>query len=273
MIQGTRPISLVVITLDGARHLRSVLESASFCDDRLVVDSGSTDDTVAIARAAGARVEFQPFLGYGRQKQRAVDLAAHDWILSLDDDEPLDDEAARAIAAIDLSDPSACWEIRRRTFVGTTEVRHGVWGREYVLRLFNRRTAGFSLLAVHEQVGSERPPRRLPGSIRHFSFENSSEILARSIRYARPKARIMAEKGQRTGIVEIVGRGLGGFLKSYLLKRGFLDGALGFVVAVSRVIDASLPRVMLLTGEVRSEGGDGDPPAPPPAVTPSRGAP
>lgn len=256
----TRPISLVVITLDGARHLRSVLESATFCEERLVVDSGSTDDTVSIARAAGARVELQPFLGYGRQKQRAVELAAHDWILSLDDDEPLDDEAASAIAALDLSDPSACWEIRRRTFVGTTEVRHGVWANEYVLRVFNRRTAGFAPLPVHEQVGSQRPPRRLPGSIRHFSFENSSEILSRSIRYARPKASIMAERGQRTSVAEIVGRGLGGFLKSYLVKRGFLDGALGFMVALSRVIDASLPRVMLLTGEVKSEGGH--PPAP-----------
>ncbi len=255
-----RPISLVVITLDGARHLASVLESASFCQERLVVDSGSTDDTLSIATAAGARVEFQAFLGYGRQKQRAVELATHDWILSLDDDEPLDDEAATAIASLDLSDPSACWEIRRRTFVGSTEVRHGVWGREYVLRVFNRRTAGFVPLAVHEQVGSQRPPRRLPGSIRHFSFENASEILARSIRYARPKASIMAERGQRTSMVEIVGRGLGAFLKSYLLKRGFLDGPLGFVVALSRVIDASLPRVMLLTGEVKAEGGR--PPSP-----------
>lgn len=256
MSPGKRPISLVVITLDGARHLGSVLESAAFCDERLVVDSGSTDDTVAIARAAGARVEHQPFLGYGRQKQRAVELAAHDWILSLDDDEPLDEEAARAIAGLDLSDPSACWELRRRTFVGTTEIRHGAWGHEYVLRVFNRRTAGFPPLAVHEQVRSERPPRRLPGSVRHLSFETTSEILTRSIRYARLKARIMAKKGQRTGVAEILARGLAAFLKSYLLRRGFLDGALGFVVALSRVIDATLPRVMLLTGEVSADGSD-----------------
>lgn len=250
MSKGTKPISMVMITLDGAKHLDGVLDSAVFCDERLVLDSGSTDGTVAIATAAGARVEHCPFLGYGRQKQRAVEMAVHDWILSLDDDERLDEEAARAIADLDLSDPSACWEIRRRTFVGNTEISHGVWGNEYVLRLFNRRTAGFLPLAVHEQVRSERPPRRLPGSIKHMSFETSSEILTRSIRYARLKAQIMAEKGQRTSVLEILGRGLGGFLKSYLLKRGFLDGGPGFVVALSRVIDATLPRVMLLAGEV-----------------------
>ena len=108
MTPPTRPISLVVITLNGARHLRDVLDSASCCAERLVLDSGSTDGTVAIAEAAAARVEHQPFLGYGRQKQRAVELATHDWILSLDDDEVLDPEAARAIAGVDLSDPFAC---------------------------------------------------------------------------------------------------------------------------------------------------------------------
>lgn len=256
MSPATRPISLVVITLDGARHLRRVLESSAFCDERLVLDSGSTDDTVAVAKAAGARVEHQPFLGYGRQKQRAVELATHDWILSLDDDEVLDDEAARAIAGLDLSDPSACWEIRRRNFVGDREIRHGAWGNERVLRLFNRRKAGFPPLPVHEQVRSARAPRRLPGSVRHMSFETTPEILARSIRYSRLKAGILAQKGQRAGMAEILGRGLGAFVKSYLLKLGFLDGGPGFAVALSRVIDATLPRVMLLNGEAKADGPD-----------------
>ena len=136
-----RPISAVIITLNGAARIGAVLESAALCDERLVLDSGSTDGTVALAVAAGARVHHQPFLGYGLQKQRAVDLAAHDWVLSLDDDEVLDDEARKAIRGLDLSDPSACWSIRRRTFVGPQEICHGPWRRERVLRLFNRRTA------------------------------------------------------------------------------------------------------------------------------------
>ena len=244
------PISLVVITLDGEKHLRTVLRSAGCCAERVVLDSGSRDGTLEIAREEGARIEHQPFLGYGPQKQRAVELASHDWILSLDDDEVLDEEAAAALVAADLSDPDACYEFRRRTFVGGREVRHGAWGDERVTRLFNRRTAGFVPLPVHECVRAPSRPRRLAGSILHHSYDDLASVLARSLRYAPLKARIMAEKGQRTSVPEILARGLAAFAKSYLLRRGFLDGSPGFVVAISRVIDATLPRAMLLAGEV-----------------------
>lgn len=251
--QAPRPISLVVITLDGERHLASVLASARNCGERLVVDSGSTDATLTIASEAGARIEHQPFLGYGLQKQRAVELATHDWILSLDDDEVLDDEAADGIARIDLTDPTACWEIRRRTFVGSREIRHGAWAGDRVLRLFHRRFAGFNGLRVHEAVRAARPPSLLPGSIRHYSYDTSLDVIARSLRYAPLKARIIAEIGQRTGVLDILGRGFTAFLKSYVVKRGFLDGADGFTVAISRVIDATLPRAMVLAGETGEE--------------------
>ena len=226
-----------------------LLRSVAFCAERLVVDSGSTDGTVEMARQAGGRVEHQPFLGYGPQKRRAVELATHDWILSLDADEVLDAEAAAAIRDLDLSDPSACWSIRRRTFIGSREVLHGPWGGEQVLRLFNRTTAEFTPLAVHEQVRSIRPPRVLPGSILHYSFDRLSDVLARSIRYARPKAGIMRAKGQRVSAVTLPFRGAAMFAKSYLLKGGWRDGAAGFVIALSRVIDSTLPRAMLLLDE------------------------
>jgi glycosyltransferase involved in cell wall biosynthesis len=253
-------ISLVVITLDGEKYLRNVLRSAACCDERLVLDSGSRDGTLTIAGEEGARVEHQPFLGYGPQKQRAVELASHDWILSLDDDEVLDEEAAAAVRAADLSDPAVCYELPRRTFVGGREVRHGAWSGERVLRLFNRRTAGFSPLAVHECVLAPSRPRQLAGSILHHSYDDLTAVLARSLRYAPLKARVMADKGQRTSVPEILARGLAAFAKSYLLRRGFLDGSPGFVVAISRVIDATLPRAMLLAGEVSPAEGDSDRP-------------
>ena len=105
---GSQPISAVIITRDAAARLADVLAAVDFCAERLVLDSGSTDDTLAIARAAGARVEHQPFLGYGPQKCRAVALATHDWILAIDADEVLDDEARDAIRRLDLADPHAC---------------------------------------------------------------------------------------------------------------------------------------------------------------------
>ena len=249
------PISAVVITRDAAQGIAATLSSVSACAERLVLDSGSTDATAEIARSAGARVEQQPFLGYGPQKRRAVELAAHDWILSLDADEVLDDEAARAIARLDLSDPRRCWSFRRRTFIGRREVRHGPWGGEQVLRLFNRTAAGFTPHAVHEQVHAARPPQLLPGSILHYSFENAAAVLLRSVKYARLKAGIMRGKGQRTSAWTMPWRGATAFAKAYLLQGGWRDGPDGFVIALSRVVDSTLPRAMLLLGEDEEDRG------------------
>jgi glycosyltransferase involved in cell wall biosynthesis len=246
---GHPPISAVVITQDADRHLAAVLASADGCAERFVLDSGSTDDTVAIARGVGARIEHQPFLGYGPQKCRAVELAAHDWILSLDADEVLDDEARAAIGRLDLSDPFACFELRRRTFIGTREVRHGPWRDDRVLRVFNRRTAAFKPLPVHEEVIAARRPTLLPGAILHYSYDSCTDVLARSLRYAPLKAGIMRRKGQRPRTFTLPGRALAAFTHSYVVRGGWRDGAAGFVVALSRVIDSTLPRAMLLLDE------------------------
>ena len=243
---GRLPISAVIITRDAERRLAAVLEACDFCAERLVLDSGSTDGTERIARAAGARFERQAFLGYGPQKRQAVSLARHDWILSLDADEILDAEARAAVAGLDLADPAACWAFRRRTFVGTREIRHGAWANDRVLRLFNRTTAAFKPLPVHEEVESSRPPVLLPGSILHSSYEGLVDVIARSLRYAPLKAEVMRDKGQRDGLWMLPARGAVAFLGSYLAAGGWRDGAAGFVIAVARVLDSTLPRALLL---------------------------
>lgn len=253
---GSLPISAVVIAQDAAAHIAATLASVSSCAERLVLDSGSTDGTVEIASALGGRVEHQPFLGYGPQKCRAVELAAHDWILSLDADEALDDQARRALGGLDLSDPESCWSLRRRTFIGGREVRHGPWGNDVVLRLFNRRTAGFKPLPVHEAVVAARRPRVLPGSILHHSYRSCGDVLARSIRYAPLKAAIMRRKGQRPSAAMLPLRALGAFVKSYLVQGGARDGAAGFVVALARVLDSTLPRALLLADQPPNSGDD-----------------
>jgi glycosyltransferase involved in cell wall biosynthesis len=246
---GSRPISAVIITRDAAAHLAAVLAAVDFCDERLVLDSGSSDKTLEIARAAGARVEHQDFLGYGPQKCRGVALARHDWILSIDADEVLDDEARDAIRGLDLGDPHACWAVRRSTFIGARAVRHGAWRNDLVLRLFNRTTAGFKPLPVHEEVEAGRRPALLPGSLLHYSYAGCGEVLTRAIRYAPLKASIMRRKGQRAAAWALPFRGLAAFFRSYVVRGGWRDGAAGFVVALSRAIDSTLPRAMLLLDE------------------------
>lgn len=242
---GPLPISCVVITRDAGERLAATLESAQACAERLVLDSGSTDATVSIARERGARVEHQPFLGFGLQKRRAVELATHDWILSLDADEALDDEAIRGLAALDLSDPSRCWAWRRRTFIGSREMRHGPWGRERVLRLFNRTASGFTDHRVHERVDGATAAQLAPGSILHHSFEACADVIVRSARYSGPKAAILRDKGETSPAWMLPLRGLAAFTKSYCLQGGWRDGAAGFIVALSRVVDSTLPRAIV----------------------------
>ena len=244
---GSLPISCVVITRNAADRIGATLAGASGCAEIFVLDSGSTDNTVNIARGRGARVEHQSFLGFGRQKRRAVELASHDWILSLDADECLDDDAVRGLAGLDLSDPTACWAWRRRTFIGSHEVRHGPWGHERVVRLFNRSRSGFTDHQVHERVAAATIPQLAPGSILHFSFADCADVISRSVRYAAPKAAILRDLGERTPAWRLPLRGLAAFTKSYLLQGGWRDGAAGFVVALSRVIDSTLARALVLT--------------------------
>lgn len=242
---GSR-ISAVIITRDAGRHLAAVLAAVDFCAERLVLDSGSTDDTIAIAAAAGARVEHQPFLGYGPQKARAVALASHDWILSIDADELLDAEAAAAIRGLDLSEPAACWELRRRTFIGSREIHHGPWRDDRVLRLFNRTRAVFKPLLVHEQVEAATQPRLLSGSLLHHSYADLVDVLARSLRYAPLKATLIREQGKRVRLWTLPLRAGAAFFRAFFARGGWRDGAAGFVIALARAIESTLPRALLL---------------------------
>jgi glycosyltransferase involved in cell wall biosynthesis len=234
------PLSAVLIVKDGELHLDRVLAALAWCDDLLVLDSGSRDRTLDIARERGARIAHQEFLGYGRQKQRAVELARHDWVLVIDADEVLDDQAAAAIRALDLSDPARAWRIRRRTYIGAREVRHGQWSPDYSLRLFNRTRAGFDLVAVHEAVRPAGPVLTLPVALHHYSYRDHAEVFTRLAAYARMKSWDYRQRGRRAGGAKLVLRAFWGFLRSYVFKLGFLDGVDGVIVAMSLALDCVL---------------------------------
>jgi hypothetical protein len=153
------------------------------------------------------------------------------------------------VLRLDLGDLNACYAFRRRTFIGTREVRYGAWRNDVVTRLFNRTPAGFKPLPVHEEIESGSRPTRLPGSILHYSFVDCCDVILRSMRYAHLKAGIMRRKGQRAAAWTLPLRGLASFIGSYFVRGGWRDGAAGFIVAVARSIDSTLPRAMILLDE------------------------
>ena len=240
MTAAALPLSVVLITRNADKLLPKVLEAVRWADDIVVVDSLSTDNTVQIAREHGARVIEQEFLGFGPQKRLAIAQAQHDWVLNIDADEILDEQAQAAIKALPLAamDPKRCFSIRRRTFIGQREIRHGAWNPDWSLRLFNRTQANFNQVPVHEAVQAASRPEHLAGSMLHYSFTDLVDVF--KPHYARIKAEKYLAKQRTAGAFVLTFRICWALFASFVLKRGFLDGGPGVIVAMSHALNHSL---------------------------------
>jgi glycosyltransferase involved in cell wall biosynthesis len=227
---ATLPVSLVVITRDAAGDIAECLLSASFCADALVVDSGSGDHTVETARRSGARVVSHAWLGFGPQKQFAVQEAVHDWVLCLDADERLSPELRESIRALFArgEPPHAAYALARRNrFLGRW-LSHGEGYPDWTTRLFDRRRARWSDDRVHEHVIAQGPIGRLEGDLLHASAESIERYIAKQNRYTTLQADALHALGKRSSALGMVGAPLVRFVRFYVLKLGFLDGAAGF---------------------------------------------
>jgi glycosyltransferase involved in cell wall biosynthesis len=229
-------LSVIVITRDEAANIEDCLRSVAFADERVVLDNGSRDDTVALARAAGARViEVPDWPGFGPQKNRALDAARGDWVLALDADERVSDELAHAIRAAVAAPPGAgapAYELSRRSLFCGQWMRASGWYPDRVLRLFARGRARFSDDLVHERVLFDGPVRTLPGALVHHSIPTLESALDKMNRYSSGRAQDLLARGRRGGLGSALAHGLWAFVRTFLLKRGFMDGRLGFVLAV-----------------------------------------
>jgi glycosyltransferase involved in cell wall biosynthesis len=224
------PLSLVVITRDAAAELAACLASAPFAAETLVVDSGSADHTVDVARAAGARVVVEAWRGFGPQKRFAVDAARHDWVLCLDADERVSPPLAAAIGALFAHGvpPGSAYALKRRNrFLGRW-LAHGEGYPDWTVRLFDRRRAQWSDDAVHERVVTQGSVPRLAGELLHASAESLDDYLAKQNRYTSIQAAAMHARGVKSSAAQLVLSPLSRFLRFYVLRLGFLDGAAGF---------------------------------------------
>jgi glycosyltransferase involved in cell wall biosynthesis len=226
-------LSAIVITKNEAAKIEACLDSLSFCDERIVVDSGSSDATVALAEAKGARVVFHDWNGFGAQKNFALSLATGEWVLSLDADEQVGPDLAKQITDAIAAGRADGYEMPRlSTFCGRP-MRHSGWYPDYVLRLFRRGRARFSDDAVHERVICEGGVARLSAPLIHHPVERLEDALSRMDRYSTAGADMVVASGRRVSFMTGILRGLWAFIRTYFLRLGFLDGREGFLLAVA----------------------------------------
>ncbi|OQS38778.1 benzoate transporter [Chromobacterium haemolyticum] len=222
-------ISVVLITKNAETSLEKCLGSVDFADEIVLVDSGSTDRTLAIASAYKAKVIHQDWLGFGPQKQLAVEAASHDWVLCLDADEWLSPGLVNEIKEM-LDNPQAtAFQFPRcNRFMGRF-LKHGEGYPDWSLRLFHRGHARWSDDLVHEYVIANGPVHKLQHELMHESGEDIALYLSKQNRYTSLQAEQLLQGGKRVGIAKLILSPLLRFLKFYFFRRGFLDGVPGLV--------------------------------------------
>jgi glycosyltransferase involved in cell wall biosynthesis len=225
-------ISLVIITKNEEKYLEGCIRSALFADEIVVVDSGSEDRTCDIAKSLGARVFQEPWRGFGPQKQRAVELASHSWILSLDADERLSPALAEEIQRYLKTEPNVDgFEMPRLSFHMGRWIRHGGWYPDRQLRVFHRERARWSQARIHERVQAQKT-QLLQHPIEHFVFENLADQVHTNNRYSGLMAQDLFDRHIRFSILRLLIKPWSKFFETYLWKRGFMDGLPGFIISV-----------------------------------------
>jgi glycosyltransferase involved in cell wall biosynthesis len=225
-------ISATIVACNEANKLGRALRSLACADEIVLVDSGSTDETPAIAASLGARVIHQPWQGYVAQKNLAVSHAQHEWILSLDADEEFDDEAQAAIRNWKGSQPAADGYrfARRARYLGRW-ILHSGWYPDYKVRLFNRRKAGWSGKYVHESVIVNGRVETMPGQILHYTCDTLEEHRQRIELYTDLAAQEMLERGDSVNFLHRWFDPLWVFFHTYFFRLGVLDGHQGFLIS------------------------------------------
>jgi glycosyltransferase involved in cell wall biosynthesis len=222
-------LSVVLITRNAASLLDACLESVAFADEIVVVDSASTDATADIAARRGARVLSREWMGFGRQKQYAVEQAAHDWVLCLDADERVSPELAASIRRALAAPAAPVYRMARcNRFLGRW-LRHGEGYPDWSPRLFNRLEARWSEDLVHEKVIYAVTPGTLEGDLMHDAGDDLATYLDRQNRYTTLAARQAYDLGRSAGVFHLLASPVVRFFKFYVLRLGFLDGLPGLL--------------------------------------------
>ena len=227
-------ISAVIITRNEGHIIGKTLQSLrGVVNDIVIIDSGSRDHTLEICRNFNANIIETGWGGYGPNKNKGIDAAKNDWILNLDADEVLDDTLRQSLMALKAENPLEVFEMQFTNFFLEKRIRHGEWGRDKHIRLFNRRTIKWNEAAVHENLAL--PPcttiTLVKGTVLHYTVHSLEEYQQKTISYAMLNAQKYFEQNRKRSVIKLYLAPLFSFLKNYIFRLGFLDGAAGFMIA------------------------------------------
>jgi glycosyltransferase involved in cell wall biosynthesis len=225
-------LSVIIITKNEAANIRACLESVAWADEIIVVDSGSSDETVDICHELGVQVHVHDWPGFGIQKNRALSYATHEWVLAIDADERVTpDLQSQLIKAMEDDSNDGFYVPRLSQFCGKF-IRHSGWYPDYVLRLFRKSKGRFSDDMVHERVILKGNAGRLSSPLLHYSYLNKTDVQRKTGQYAKAGAMQMLKNGKTASFADAPLRAGWAFIRTYFLRLGFLDGIAGLNIAL-----------------------------------------
>jgi glycosyltransferase involved in cell wall biosynthesis len=224
-------ISVVIITHNEENNIARCLESVKWANEIIIVDSGSTDNTINIAKSYGAIVYSQKWLGFGPQKNLAISKSSYQWILAVDADEVISNELSESISNAVKSDVSACYAFKRVSQFCGKWIKHGDWRNDLIIRLFRKDLAQYSNDIVHEKVVHKCEVEIISGIMWHYSQDYITLSLKKMNDYSDSTSLMLFRKGKRCTILKAIFHKNWAFFRGFIMKRGFLDGQHGYLIA------------------------------------------
>lgn len=227
-------ISVIIITKNAGATLRRCLESVAWADEVVVIDSGSSDDTLDICHALGAKVSVTTdWPGFGPQKNLALDAASGDWLVNIDADEWVTPELAEEIRTVVGSGSASAFALPRRSSFCGRYMKHSGWWPDYVVRLFRRGDARFSDDQAHERLIVNGATHKLKNPLMHEAITTMDQMLGKMNLYSTASARMLHARGRKASLLTAILHGGWAFFRTYVMRLGFLDGREGFILAVA----------------------------------------
>ena len=243
-------ISAVIITLNEEKNITRCLKSLKWVDEIIIIDSGSTDKTCDIAKKFSSKVKIfhNPWPGYGMQKCFGIEKTSHPWVLIIDADEEVTPELAKNIKiAIKSASENSCYKIKRSAYFLGKKIKHGDWGRDWIIRVFPKKTFNWSKNPVHDGLlAYKNEAFDLKGELLHHTQDSIHQALDKVNNYSTLSADMLIKKGKKSNLLKAILKSKWTFFRAYIIRLGFLDGKVGYVIAKNAEIHTYYEQLKLV---------------------------